>query len=147
MKITVYKFNPATDAEPYYVSGEVPYTKDMSALHALKLFNENVAQVNYDYSCRGRLCGRCGTALTDRKGEKLHLMPYHAKTGCRMQVYGGQTFSALEEMPRIMKAGFAAVRVIGTRQELMRCKAAAENRSAKIDKRPTTFGHLYKGVE
>ena len=94
-----------------------------------------------------RLCGRCGTALTDRKGEKLHLMPYHAKTGCRMQVYGGQTFSALEEMPRIMKAGFAAVRVIGTRQELMRCKAAAENRSAKIDKRPTTFGHLYKGVE
>jgi len=59
MKITVYKFNPATDAEPYYVSGEVPYTKDMSALHALKLFNENVAQVNYDYSCRGRLCGRC----------------------------------------------------------------------------------------
>ena len=57
MKVTVYKFNPATDAEPYYVSGEVPYTKDMSALHALKLFNENVAQVNYDYSCRGRLCG------------------------------------------------------------------------------------------
>lgn len=63
MKITVYKFNPATDAEPYYVSGEVPYIKDMSALHALKLFNENVAQVNYDYSCRGRLCGRCAMML------------------------------------------------------------------------------------
>lgn len=94
-----------------------------------------------------RLCGRCGTYLTDRKGEKLQLIPYHAKTGCRMQVYATQVFSALQEMPRIRKAGFAAVRVIGTRQELMRIKAAAENDSAKIDKRPQSFGHLYKGVE
>lgn len=93
------------------------------------------------------LCGRCGTTLTDRKGEKLILTPYHAATGCRMQVRAGQTFSALEEMPRIARAGFAAVRVIGTRQELMRIKAAAESKNVKIDKRPTTFGHLYKGVE
>lgn len=63
MKWTVYKFNPATDAKPYYVTGEVPYTKDMSALHALKYFNENIEHVNYDYSCRGRLCGRCAMLL------------------------------------------------------------------------------------
>jgi len=94
-----------------------------------------------------RMCGRCGTTLTDRKGEKLELLPYHARTGCRMQVYSAQVFSALQEMPRISKAGFAAVRVIGTRQELMRVKAAAQSTSAKIDKRPQSFGHLYKGVE
>lgn len=100
---------------------------------------------------RGRehcaLCGRKGTALTDRKGEKLALSPYHARTGCRMQVRQGRTYSALEEMPRIMEAGFAAVRVIGTRQELLQAKAAARGHGAEKKREATTFGHLYKGVE
>lgn len=63
MKWTVYKFNPATDLKPYYVSGEVPFEEGMTALHALKYFNENVEHVNYDFSCRGRLCGRCAMML------------------------------------------------------------------------------------
>ena len=63
MKITVFKYDPAFDAEPYYVTGEVPYTENMSALHALKLFSETVEHVNYDISCRGRICGRCAMLL------------------------------------------------------------------------------------
>lgn len=63
MKLKVYKYNPATDAAPYYVEGEVDYRDQMTALEALVEFNENVAPVNYDYSCACRLCGRCGMAI------------------------------------------------------------------------------------
>ena len=63
MKITVCKFDPAVDANPYYVSGEVPFTENMTALRALKYFDENVEHVNYDISCRGRICGRCAMML------------------------------------------------------------------------------------
>ena len=100
---------------------------------------------------RGRercdLCGRRGTTLTDRKGETLVLTPYRAASGCRMQVRQGRAYSALAELPRIMRAGFAAVRVIGTHQELLRVKGAAEGRGTTSEKESTTFGHLYKGVE
>lgn len=63
MKITVQKYDPAVDAAPYYVSGEVPFEENMTALRALKLFDETVAHVNYDVSCRGRICGRCACLL------------------------------------------------------------------------------------
>ncbi|MCI8402033.1 MAG: succinate dehydrogenase/fumarate reductase iron-sulfur subunit [Lachnospiraceae bacterium] len=63
MKLTVYKFDPAVDKEPYYVSGEVPYEEHMTGLHALMYFDENVAHVNYDHSCRARACGRCAMTL------------------------------------------------------------------------------------
>ena len=100
---------------------------------------------------RGRehcdLCGRKGTTLTDRKGETLVLTPYRAASGCRMQVRQNRAYSALAELPRILRAGFAAVRVIGTHQELLRVKAAAQGRGTTSERESTTFGHLYKGVE
>lgn len=63
MKLTVYKFDPATDAEPYYVSGEIPFSDHMTGLHAIMRFDEQVAHVNYDHSCRARACGRCAMML------------------------------------------------------------------------------------
>jgi len=63
MKITVFKFDPSTDAEPYYISGEVPYKEKMSAMEALVYFHENIAAVNFDFSCACRLCGRCAMML------------------------------------------------------------------------------------
>jgi succinate dehydrogenase/fumarate reductase iron-sulfur protein len=63
MNISICKYDPAVDAKPYYVSGEVPYTENMTALHALKEFSETVEHVNYDISCRGRICGRCAMML------------------------------------------------------------------------------------
>lgn len=63
MKITVYKFDPATDAAPYYVSGEVPFKEKMTAMEALLYFHENIEAVNFDYSCACRLCGRCAMML------------------------------------------------------------------------------------
>jgi succinate dehydrogenase/fumarate reductase iron-sulfur protein len=63
MKIRVQKYNPQTDAKPYYVTGEVPFTDKMTGLHALMRFDEDVEHVNYDHSCRSRVCGRCAMNL------------------------------------------------------------------------------------
>jgi succinate dehydrogenase/fumarate reductase iron-sulfur protein len=63
MKWTIYKYNPKTDTEPTYVTGEVPFTENMTALHALMYFDENIEHINYDHSCRSRVCGRCAMDL------------------------------------------------------------------------------------
>lgn len=66
MKLTVYKFDPAVDAEPHYVSGDIPFEEHMTGLHAIMRFDEQVAHVNYDHSCRARACGRCAMMLDGR---------------------------------------------------------------------------------
>lgn len=63
MKITMYKYDPAVDAKPYYVTGEVAYTDKMTLLQCIIAFRENVQDVAFDYSCHGRMCGRCSVTL------------------------------------------------------------------------------------
>jgi fumarate reductase iron-sulfur subunit len=63
MKITVYKYDPAVDAAPHYITGNVKYREKMTAMEALVDFHENIAAVNFDYSCATRLCGRCAMML------------------------------------------------------------------------------------
>lgn len=63
MKITMYKYDPAVDAKPYYVTGEVEYTDKMTLLECIIAFRENVQDVAFDYSCHGRMCGRCSVTL------------------------------------------------------------------------------------
>lgn len=96
-------------------------------------------------SCR--MCGGKGSALVDRRGERLLLRPYRAGTGCRVQVYPEKTFSALAEMPRIARAGFAAVRVIGGLEDLRLCRRALSGERVEESAKETMVGHLYKGVE
>lgn len=63
MKITMFKYDPAVDAKPYYVTGEVEYTDKMTLLQCIVAFRENVQDVAFDYSCHGRMCGRCAVML------------------------------------------------------------------------------------
>lgn len=63
MKINVYKYDPSRDAAPYYVSGEIDYVEHMTGLHAIMRFDEQVAHVNFDHSCRARACGRCAMLI------------------------------------------------------------------------------------
>lgn len=63
MKLTIYKYDPAVDSAPYYVTHEVPYTDKMTVLEAVVYFNENCEYVAYDYNCHGRLCGRCAIMM------------------------------------------------------------------------------------
>jgi len=63
MKLTIQKFNPQSDPEPYYVEGEVEYREHITALDALYLFHADVEPVNFDYSCGARICGRCAVMV------------------------------------------------------------------------------------
>lgn len=63
MKLKIQKFNPQVDAAPYYVEGEVEYRKNITALDAVYLFHAEHEPVNFDYSCGGRICGRCAVMV------------------------------------------------------------------------------------
>ncbi len=93
-----------------------------------------------------RLCGGTGTDLTDRHGERLLLRPYRAKSGCRVQVFPETPFSALSEMARIRRAGFAALRVIGTLEDLRLCRRALAGEALQ-KARKTASGHLFRPVD
>jgi len=57
------KYDPSVDAEPYLKDYEVPITEHMTVLEAVIYIDENLEPLAYDYSCRGRVCGRCAMML------------------------------------------------------------------------------------
>ena len=63
MEIRIFKYDPALDAKPYYITHEVPFKEKMTLLEAITYVHENFEAVNYDYSCHGRMCGRCSVML------------------------------------------------------------------------------------
>lgn len=63
MKISVQKYNPAVDAAPYMADYEIDYWDHMTLLEALVQINDTIEPIAFDYSCRGRVCGRCAMAL------------------------------------------------------------------------------------
>lgn len=63
MKISVQKYDPSVDNEPYMKDFEVEYHENMTLLEALVQVNDNQQPVVFDYDCRGRTCGRCAMAL------------------------------------------------------------------------------------
>lgn len=65
MKITIQKFNPTVDAAPCDKEYDVDYWDKMTVLEVIGWINENVERLAFDYSCRGRVCGRCAVMLDD----------------------------------------------------------------------------------
>lgn len=63
MNIKVLKFDPTQDASPHYETYEVPLEPYMTLLQALVYIDEQYESLAYDYSCRGRICGRCAMML------------------------------------------------------------------------------------
>lgn len=63
MKISVQKYNPSVDAEPYFGTYEIEHTEHMTLLEALVVINDTIEPIAFDYSCRGRVCGRCAMTL------------------------------------------------------------------------------------
>ena len=63
MEIRIFKYDPAVDAEPYYITHDVPFKEKMTLLEAITYVHENFEAVNFDYSCHGRMCGRCSVML------------------------------------------------------------------------------------
>ena len=53
MKISVQKYNPSVDAEPYFGTYEIEHTEHMTLLEALVVINDTIEPIAFDYSCRG----------------------------------------------------------------------------------------------
>ncbi|MEG0323531.1 MAG: 2Fe-2S iron-sulfur cluster-binding protein [Raoultibacter sp.] len=63
MKIKVQKYNPSTDTEPHFEEYEIEHIDNMTLLEALVVINDTLDPIAFDYSCRGRVCGRCAMTL------------------------------------------------------------------------------------
>ncbi len=63
MKVTVQKYDPSVDDQPYEVDFEVAYHENMTVLEALVAIDDEQEPIVFDYSCRGRTCGRCAMML------------------------------------------------------------------------------------
>ncbi|MDD5805924.1 MAG: 2Fe-2S iron-sulfur cluster-binding protein [Eggerthellales bacterium] len=62
MKVTIQKYDPSVDAAPYWKDFEVEWHENMTVLETLHAVNNYQEPVAFDYSCRGRTCGRCAMA-------------------------------------------------------------------------------------
>ncbi|MBU1055786.1 MAG: 4Fe-4S dicluster domain-containing protein [Proteobacteria bacterium] len=51
------------DAKPYYKIYNVPWKKNITVLEIIVYVHENHEAIAFDYSCRGRVCGRCAMML------------------------------------------------------------------------------------
>jgi fumarate reductase iron-sulfur subunit/fumarate reductase (CoM/CoB) subunit B len=65
MNITVQKFDPSVDTSSYLETYEVPYKKYITTLETIVYIHENHEPLAFEYSCRGRQCGRCAIMLDD----------------------------------------------------------------------------------
>ena len=63
MTISIQKYEPSVDENPYVVDYDIPWHESMTLLEALTAVNDEEAPVVFDFSCRGRDCGRCAMAL------------------------------------------------------------------------------------
>lgn len=61
IKVTVTRYKPEENAQPYEQSFDVPYTDSTSILDALNYIKEEEdSSLSYRWSCRMAICGSCG---------------------------------------------------------------------------------------
>lgn len=88
MKITVMRYRPEQDKEPWDQSFEIEYTHEMSLLEALNLIKDKYEPtLSFRWSCRMAICGSCGmmvngkpslackTFLRDYAGQEMRIEP------------------------------------------------------------------------
>jgi len=70
MLVSVYRYDPAKDAEPYMqdIQVEIPEGKDLMVLDVLELLKEQDPSVAYRRSCREGVCGSDGVNMNGRNG-------------------------------------------------------------------------------
>ncbi len=65
-KISILRYDPQKDAEPYTQSFEVPFDDTMSVLDALGYIKDNLDKhLSYRWSCRMAICGSCGMMINN----------------------------------------------------------------------------------
>ena len=70
MLVSVYRYNPETDREPYMQDVEVslPERKDLMVLDVLNLIKEKDQSLSYRRSCREGVCGSDGVNMNGKNG-------------------------------------------------------------------------------
>jgi succinate dehydrogenase / fumarate reductase iron-sulfur subunit len=70
MLVSVYRYNPETDREPYMQDVEIalPEGKDLMVLDVLNLIKENDQSLSYRRSCREGVCGSDGVNMNGKNG-------------------------------------------------------------------------------
>jgi len=70
MQVSVYRYNPETDREPYMQDVEVtlPEGKDLMVLDVLNLIKEKDQTLSYRRSCREGVCGSDGMNMNGKNG-------------------------------------------------------------------------------
>jgi len=66
-KVTIRKFDPSRDEQPYDITCEVPYTREMRVLEAIDYIVEELGQsVAYQWYCGVKKCGGCGLRVNGK---------------------------------------------------------------------------------
>jgi succinate dehydrogenase / fumarate reductase iron-sulfur subunit len=69
LKVSIYRYNPETDAEPYMQDVEVDTGgKDLMVLDVLELIKAKDSTVGYRRSCREGVCGSDGMNINGKNG-------------------------------------------------------------------------------
>ena len=70
MLVSVYRYNPETDQEPYIQDFdlEIPGGRDLMVLDVLELLKEEDPSVTYRRSCREGVCGSDGINMNGKNG-------------------------------------------------------------------------------
>jgi len=70
MQVSVYRYNPNTDAEPQMqqVEVEIPAGRDLMVLDVLQLIKEQDPTFAYRRSCREGVCGSDGINMNGKNG-------------------------------------------------------------------------------
>src|SRR6056300_1474794 len=70
MLVSVYRYNPETDREPYMQDVEVslPEGKDLMVLDVLNLIKDKDQSLSYRRSCREGVCGSDGMNMNGKNG-------------------------------------------------------------------------------
>ena len=86
--ISIYRFNPNVDAEPYYKDYEFEYEDGENVLDALIQVQRQDPSVAFLYGCRDRHCGLCGVMMD---GKAVLACKTSAKPGMRIEPLRGMT--------------------------------------------------------
>jgi succinate dehydrogenase / fumarate reductase iron-sulfur subunit len=70
MLISIYRYNPETDREPYMqdIDVDMPEGKDLMVLDVLNLIKEKDETLSYRRSCREGVCGSDGMNMNGKNG-------------------------------------------------------------------------------
>jgi fumarate reductase (CoM/CoB) subunit B len=67
IKVTLFRYNPETDAEPKYEKYEIPFQEKMTVLDVLRYIREKYdSTLAYSYECRYGYCGSCAVRINKK---------------------------------------------------------------------------------